>query len=754
MADKTVNVNIKYNVDTSQVQKAEAASRAAQGATDKLRKSVEDYGKASSQAAKASSDALKKTSSDINSLAKDFNGLYTSVKAVVAAGLVREFVDMSISAARLSGQIQGVKTAFDRLPAATQVLQDLRDATKGTVTDLELMQKALLAQNFGISLKALPQLLEFAAVRAQQTGQNVDYLVNSIVNGIGRKSLLILDNLQLSATAIKDELGGVSLQMASVGQVSEAVGRLAEKELNKMGGLAVTSATRVDQLSVSWDRLKVAISKALTQPALLDFYDFLVKGTTDLVKLATDGWKGLAEQEAKRKALEEVNNFKERELTKEILADRQKTFDVIQQEANTNQQIIGRNNDEIKQLKERLELINKLNIGEATRNDLYGDRFSLEGKDINQRKKTNIEFAETIREEQEEARKALNYYSFRNVVLKESIKILNEFNKEATKANNETIVELRDKILGPDTLSGTPKPKKSLLVPKLIDNQELVNTAKQIQDAIDKIGIELIIPVKPAKPNFQAFTEFQQAFEDNLQFIKDSALNNTQSIINSEIQRDIDAYSQRIEMARSFYDEQVELAGDNERAKKEIRIKEDREIQKLEKDRSDREKKAAQAGILVNTALAIIKIFAGEGTYADKIIRAAIMAGEGATQYAIASRARYYAKGEINIKGPGSETSDSIPAMLSKGESIMTAKQTREAFGILTDVRSGKLNDKILRQLVSNGGSQMIMDDSRIVDAIKRQPKPPDLVKSGRQIYEVYTDQQSNKRFIRSKSMG
>lgn len=66
------------------------------------------------------------------------------------------------------------------VPNSITVLDDLRKATRGAASDIKLMQSALRAKNFGIPLEALPKLLEFAAVRAQQTGQSVDSLVNLI----------------------------------------------------------------------------------------------------------------------------------------------------------------------------------------------------------------------------------------------------------------------------------------------------------------------------------------------------------------------------------------------------------------------------------------------------------------------------------------------------------------------------------------------------------------------------------------------
>lgn len=47
-------------------------------------------------------------------------------------------------------------------------------------------------------------------------------------------------------------------------------------------------------------------------------------------------------------------------------------------------------------------------------------------------------------------------------------------------------------------------------------------------------------------------------------------------------------------------------------------------------------------------------------------------------------KAAKFAKGVVNLQGPGTATSDSIPARLSRGESVMTAKATQMFGGLLT----------------------------------------------------------------------
>lgn len=59
------------------------------------------------------------------------------------------------------------------------------------------------------------------------------------------------------------------------------------------------------------------------------------------------------------------------------------------------------------------------------------------------------------------------------------------------------------------------------------------------------------------------------------------------------------------------------------------------------------------------------------------------------------NKAVFAAKGKIGIAGPGTETSDSIPAMLSRGESVITAEGTRKNRAILEAINNGEVFDLI-----------------------------------------------------------
>jgi hypothetical protein len=213
----------------------------------------------------------------------NFGNIVKKLGALLAATFgVTAIINFTKESIKLAAQVEGIRKGFQQI-AEPGLLDDLRKATKGTVSDMQLMSRAVQASNFQIPLKDLAKLLEFASARAVQTGQSVDYLVDSIVLGIGRKSPLILDNLGISAVRLRQLLKGPGVEMATVGDIAEAVGNIATEELKKMGGMAETAGVKMQQLASAWANFKTSFGEKLTQsPLLQGLIDTLTKALTGM----------------------------------------------------------------------------------------------------------------------------------------------------------------------------------------------------------------------------------------------------------------------------------------------------------------------------------------------------------------------------------------------------------------------------------------------------------------------------------------
>ena len=195
-----------------------------------------------------------------------FGGLKdTLVKVGGAFGLAFgtvQLVNFAKEAVTLASKVEGVRNAFNTLNQPN-LLRELRESTRGTVNDLILMQAVMRASNFQIPLENLQKFFEFAQKRASQTGESVDYLVDSIVNGIGRKSPLILDNLGISAARLREKFKGINSELVDTPAYARGVAEIIGEELVRMGDVALTTADRIAQLNTKWDHLKIIVGEDL-----------------------------------------------------------------------------------------------------------------------------------------------------------------------------------------------------------------------------------------------------------------------------------------------------------------------------------------------------------------------------------------------------------------------------------------------------------------------------------------------------------
>jgi hypothetical protein len=117
-------------------------------------------------------------------------------------------------------------------------------------------------------------------------------------------------------------------------------------------------------------------------------------------------------------------------------------------------------------------------------------------------------------------------------------------------------------------------------------------------------------------------------------------------------------------------------------AKKEAEIK---------KKQFQADQNAALTRIAIDTAVSVAKTAATAG-YPAAIPLIALALAQGVIQAALvqAQPTPKFKDGVIDLQGKGTGTSDSIHAMLSKGESVMTAKETSEHHSLLQSIRDGK----------------------------------------------------------------
>ena len=263
---------------------------------------------------------MSKMSRDVNNIKRSFSGLHSAIVGAFALDRIGSF---AAEAFNLAATAEGVKRAFNALNDPN-LLENLRKATKGTVDDLTLMQTAVKARNFKIPLEQLSTYFSFAQQRARETGESVDYLVESIITGLGRQSVMILDNLGISSAEIKKQMeGGASM--------AEALGKIIQSEMPTSALEASNVADQVDKIKSAFVNLKIYIGEQVI-PIVSKFAEKI----ENYLKYGGEGIQifGMGLSRADIKTAEAAAKEKEKQLRADL-----KTKDLAEQYATIQQAI-------------------------------------------------------------------------------------------------------------------------------------------------------------------------------------------------------------------------------------------------------------------------------------------------------------------------------------------------------------------------------------------------------------------------------
>lgn len=200
-------------------------------ANQELKNIREESAAVDKEVGKSSIWTFLKKFNDIGFAITNFFGMEQGISGIISK--VQSLAQESMEVAK---NAEGIELAFNRINKPG-LLANLRKETHGTIDDIQLMQQAVKFQNFDLPVEQLGKLLAFAQQTAKDTGQSIDYMVNSIVDGMSRQSVKILDNLGLSATKIKEKV-------KETGDFTTGVIAMIEERMDGMGEYTDTAADR------------------------------------------------------------------------------------------------------------------------------------------------------------------------------------------------------------------------------------------------------------------------------------------------------------------------------------------------------------------------------------------------------------------------------------------------------------------------------------------------------------------------------
>jgi nucleoid DNA-binding protein len=157
------------------------------------------------------------------------------------------------------------------------------------------------------------------------------------------------------------------------------------------------------------------------------------------------------------------------------------------------------------------------------------------------------------------------------------------------------------------------------------------------------------------------------------------------------------------------------------------------ELADIEKKQFEQNKKTQKANVLINSASAIVRAFSELGPIGGAIAAFAIGA-MAIKQMSLIDSAQFpegFKEGVIDLNGPGTGTSDSIPARLSRGESVMTADETKRYKPVLQAIRDNNFEEFVSKRYIDamsgtkrsfadNVGASIELNNFEMIDAIRK----------------------------------
>lgn len=241
----------------------------------------------------------------------------------------------------------------------------------------------------------------------------------------------------------------------------------------------------------------------------------------------------------------------------------------------------------------------------------------------------------------------------------------------------------------------------------------------------------------------------EQDKQQRLKDIKQTAFNFGIDLLAGILMASLESNRNEMAAIDEKYSRELELAGNNEQAKKTIEKKREQERKEALKRQEQEERNHRVKVILAEALVNSVKALGLPPIPGANFIAAAQALAYGALQAGLVGK---YKDGGW-IEGPGTTTSDSVPILASRDEFMVNAAAAAQSPNLLEAINNREINDNILRAVAATGGRQVnVLDDSRIVKAIRENQV--DYISHGYTLLKVQKSGDNFKRYIRSKIQG
>jgi phage-related protein len=211
-------------------------------------------------------------------------GAVATAAGAAAVGVAKLAVD--------AAPLENVRAAFEGLAKSAgksgdEMLAALQKASGGMISQIDLMKSfnlaaQLVGQDFAVRL---PEAMQYLAKVSAATGESMDFMLESLIRGVGRLSPMILDNLGIQvslneATARAAEMFGVEADQLTKSQIQAGMLDVVLTKLREntaaMPDVTWTAAAGLGWLKATFADLKEQIGAAflpVLAPLLQAFRD-------------------------------------------------------------------------------------------------------------------------------------------------------------------------------------------------------------------------------------------------------------------------------------------------------------------------------------------------------------------------------------------------------------------------------------------------------------------------------------------------
>lgn len=266
--------------------------------------------------------------------------------------------------------------------------------------------------------------------------------------------------------------------------------------------------------------------------------------------------------------------------------------------------------------------------------------------------------------------------------------------------------------------------EKLSLKAQIKSDEEKLNALKL--DSDEYMALKRKIAEKKVKLNKDANDEVEEddkEHQKNREEIAKQAMDVVKQGINAVYQYKSNVNEQELIDLKDKEERELKLAGDNQAKKEAIAKKYQLAEAKIRKQQFEQNKQIALINVAIDTAQGIASAWKTPLT-APFMVPLVIASGAIQTALIASQPTPKFAKGVIDLQGKGTGTSDEIHAMLSKGESVMTAEETSKFKPLLQSIRRKELSPELANMMISGQKmSNVNIDTSHLAKELRSMPK-------------------------------